>query len=122
MYDLVASAFRRKDRWVLMEIRKITVLGAGTMGHGIAHAAIAGGYDTRLYDVSDAAIAKGRGAVEQIVRKGVELGKLSTPEADAMLAHLSATTSLAEALHDADLVIEAAPEKIDLKLALFAQI
>jgi 3-hydroxybutyryl-CoA dehydrogenase len=103
-------------------ITKIAVLGAGTMGHGIAHAAIAGGYDTRMYDVSDAAVAKGRTAIEQIVRKGVELGKLSTADADGMLGRLSATASLAEALQDADLVIEAAPEKVDLKLALFAQI
>ncbi|HMC76797.1 MAG TPA: 3-hydroxyacyl-CoA dehydrogenase NAD-binding domain-containing protein [Vicinamibacterales bacterium] len=103
-------------------ITKIAVLGAGTMGHGIAHAAIAGGYDTRMYDVSDAAVARGRTAIEQIVLKGVELGKLSTPDADGMLARLSATASLAEALQDADLVIEAAPEKIEVKLALFAQI
>ena len=103
-------------------MKRITVLGAGTMGHGIAHAAIAGGFDTRMYDVSDEAVGKGRGAIEQIVKKGVELGKLSTPDAGAMLARLSTTISLAEALQDADLVIEAAPEKIDLKLALFAQI
>jgi 3-hydroxybutyryl-CoA dehydrogenase len=105
-----------------MPITKVTVLGAGTMGHGIAHAAIAGGYATRMYDVSDAAVASGRAAIEQIVRKGVELGKASASDADAMLGRLSVTTSLPEALHDADLVIEAAPEKIDLKLALFAQI
>jgi 3-hydroxybutyryl-CoA dehydrogenase len=103
-------------------ITKITVLGAGTMGHGIAHAAIAGGYQTRMYDVSDEAVAKGRTAIEQIVRKGVELGKLSAADADGLLARLSATTTLADALHDADLVIEAAPERVDLKLALFAQI
>ena len=105
-----------------MPITNVTVLGAGTMGHGIAHAAIAGGYATRMYDVSDAAVAKGRGAIEQIVRKGVELGKVPAGEADAMLGRLSVTTRLPEALHDADIVIEAAPEKIDLKLALFAQI
>ena len=105
-----------------MKITKVTVLGAGTMGHGIAHAAIAGGYATRMFDVSQAAVDKGRGAIEQIVRKGVELGKLSAADADAMLGRLSATASLAGALQDADLVIEAAPEKIDLKLALFAQI
>jgi 3-hydroxybutyryl-CoA dehydrogenase len=105
-----------------MAIRNITVLGAGTMGHGIAHAAIAGGYATRLYDVSEAAVGKGRRAVEQIVTKGVELGKVSAGDADAILARLSTTTSLAEAVHDADMVIEAAPERIDLKLALFAQI
>ena len=58
------------------------------MGHGIAHAAIAGGYATRMYDVSDAAVGKGRSAIEQIVKKGVELGKVSAADADAMLARL----------------------------------
>ena len=105
-----------------MMINRITVLGAGTMGHGIAHAAIAGGYDTRMYDVSDDAVAKGRASIEQIVKRGVELGKIPAPDADAALRRLATTTNVAESLHDADLVIEAAPEKIDLKLALFAEI
>src|SRR5262245_46052423 len=105
-----------------MQINRIAVLGAGTMGHGIAHAAIAGGYDTRMYDVSDVAVEKGRGAIEQIVRKAVELGKSTGSDADAMQRRLSVTTDLAKALADADLVIEAAPERIDLKLQLFAEI
>ena len=105
-----------------MDITNITVLGAGTMGHGIAHAAMAGGYATRMYDVSDAAIAKGRDAIEAIVKKGVELGKVPAADAGVIMGRLSVTTSLAEALQDAQFIIEAAPEKIDLKLALFAQI
>src|SRR5438132_11488308 len=92
------------------------------MGHGIAHAAIAGGYDTRLYDVSDVAVGKGRAAIERIVRKAIELGKMAAADADATVARRSTTTALAEALAEADLVIEPAPEQIDLKLALFAQI
>jgi 3-hydroxybutyryl-CoA dehydrogenase len=105
-----------------MMIERITVLGAGTMGHGIAHAAIAAGYDTRMYDVSDAAVAQGRASIELIVTKGVDLGKISPADAEAALRRLATTTNLAESLHDADLVIEAAPERIDLKLALFAEI
>jgi 3-hydroxybutyryl-CoA dehydrogenase len=105
-----------------MMINRIAVLGAGTMGHGIAHAAIAGGYATLMYDVSDAAVAKGRASIELIVKKGVDLGKISASDADAALRRLATTTNLAESLHDADLVIEAAPEQIDLKLALFAEI
>jgi 3-hydroxybutyryl-CoA dehydrogenase len=103
-------------------MKTLTVLGAGTMGHGIAHAAIAGGYATRMYDVSDAAVAKGRSSIETIVKKGVELGKVSATDADAMLRRLTPTSRLDEALADADFVIEAAPEKIDLKLALFQDI
>jgi len=98
------------------------VIGAGTMGHGIAHAAIAGGYETRIYDVSPAAVDKGRGAIEQIAKKAVELGKASAADADAMIARLTATSDLAEALAGTDMVIEAAPEKIDLKLQLFQEI
>ena len=105
-----------------MPIRTLAVLGAGTMGHGIAHAAIAGGYVTRLYDVNHAAVARGTASVEAILRKSVELGKAAAGDAESMLRRLTATSSLAEALQDADFVIEAAPERIDLKLALFAQI
>jgi 3-hydroxybutyryl-CoA dehydrogenase len=101
---------------------RLVVLGAGTMGHGIAHAAIAAGYETTLYDVSDSALAKGQAAVEAIAAKGVELGKMSADDARTAVARLRTTTDLATALGDADFVIEAAPEKIDLKLALFAEI
>jgi 3-hydroxybutyryl-CoA dehydrogenase len=105
-----------------MKIDRIAILGAGTMGHGIAHAAIAGGYQTRMFDVSESALEKGRAAIEQIVRKGVELGKVPAADADASLKRLTLTTSVADAVHEADMIIEAAPEKIDLKLALFADI
>jgi 3-hydroxybutyryl-CoA dehydrogenase len=105
-----------------MEIRTIAVLGAGTMGHGIAHAAISAGYDTRLYDVSDAAVEKGRGAIEQIVRKGVEIGKVARSDADAILRRLNPTSQLGAAVADADFIIEAAPERIDLKLQLLADV
>ena len=111
-----------RDHDTDMDIRQIAVLGAGTMGHGIAHAAIAGGYVTRLYDVSDAAVAKGTAAIDAIVRKGVELGKVSATDADAMRARLTTTTRIEDALEGVDLVIEAAPERIDLKLALMADI
>jgi len=103
-------------------IRTIAVLGAGTMGHGIAHAAMAAGFDTRLYDVAEDAVERGVAGIEQIVGKSVELGKASVTEADAMRRRLSHTTDLTGALAGADFVIEASPERIDVKLALFAQI
>jgi 3-hydroxybutyryl-CoA dehydrogenase len=102
--------------------RQIAVLGAGTMGHGIAHAAAASGYSTRLYDVSDAALAKARGQVEGVFRKAVELGKATAADADAGMARLSTTSDIRAALEGADVVIEAAPEKIDLKISLMAEI
>ena len=103
-------------------ISRIAVLGAGTMGHGIAHAAIAGGYDTRMYDLSPDAIDKGRAAIETIVRKGVDLGKVTAADGDAMLRRLGTTSDLQSALDGCDFIIEAVPERIDLKIALLADV
>ncbi len=102
-------------------IETIAVLGAGTMGHGIAHASIAAGFSTRLYDVSEAQLEKARLQVGAIVRKGVELGKVAPADADAMRARLSVTSSMADAVAGVGLVIEAAPEKVDLKVALLSE-
>jgi 3-hydroxybutyryl-CoA dehydrogenase len=103
-------------------IRIVSVLGAGTMGHGIAHAAVDAGYETRLFDVSPAALEGGRAAVEAIVRRGVELGKRTAGEADAVLARLRTTSDLKDALDGTDFVIEAAPERIDLKVSLLSDV
>jgi len=100
-------------------IKTIAVLGAGTMGHGIAHAAMSAGYHTVLYDVSQAAVDKGRAAIDAVISKSVQLGKASEADAEAMRGRLRLSTVVADAVKDADVVIEAAPEKIDLKLALF---
>ena len=105
-----------------MAVKNVAVLGAGTMGHGIAHAAISAGYDTVMYDVSDAAVDKGRSAIEAVIRKSVELGKATDADAAAMKSRLSTSTSVADAVKNADVVIEAAPEKIDLKLKLFKEV
>lgn len=99
----------------------IAVLGAGIMGHGIAHAAIAAGYTTRLYDVSEAQLEKARGQIDAIVGKGVELGKVTAEDAAAMRKRLSTTTSIEEAVTGALLIIEAAPEKVDLKVGLLSE-
>jgi 3-hydroxybutyryl-CoA dehydrogenase len=103
-------------------IRSIAVLGAGTMGHGIACAAIIGGLDTALYDVAQTAVDGAVSSVEQILHKSVELGKVPASDIAATRRRLQATTNLAEALRDADFIVEAVPERIDVKLALFAEI
>jgi 3-hydroxybutyryl-CoA dehydrogenase len=103
-------------------IRRIAVLGAGTMGHGIAHAAVSAGYDTRLFDVASSSLEKARAAIDGIVARGVEIGKVTKSDADAMLARLAVTSDLADALDGAELVIEAAPERIDVKLRLLADV
>jgi 3-hydroxybutyryl-CoA dehydrogenase len=105
-----------------MKVQTVTVLGAGTMGHGIAHAASLAGFTTRLFDVSEEQLVKARAEIDRILRASVELGKVTAADAEAGLARLSTSTDVAKALDSADLVIEAAPERIDLKLALFAEV
>src|SRR5437762_1399858 len=103
-------------------IQCVAVVGAGTMGHGIAHAAIMAGYETTMYDVAQSALDKGCAAIAAIIDKGVELGKATEADRTAAMARLKTTTKLADAVGSADLVIEAAPEKIDLKLLLLRDI
>jgi 3-hydroxybutyryl-CoA dehydrogenase len=105
-----------------MQIKRIAVLGAGTMGHGIAHAAMAGGYETRLYDVSAAALDRARASIDVIVAKGVELGKVAKDDAARVLARLTTHDTLGPALDEIDFVIEAAPERIDLKIELLGEV
>ena len=73
-----------------MAVKNIAVLGAGTMGHGIAHAAMAAGYDTVLYDVSQAAVDKGKAAIDAVISKSVQLGKVTEEDAAAMRGRLIA--------------------------------
>ncbi len=92
------------------------------MGHGIAHAAMTAGYQTRLFDISQAQLDLAVGQVMAILKKGVDLGKLSQEDCNATFDRLKATPSVADAVRNADVVIEAAPEKVDLKIALLAEV
>jgi 3-hydroxybutyryl-CoA dehydrogenase len=103
-------------------IKTVAVLGAGTMGHGIAHAAMVAGYDTRLYDISQTQLDIAVGQVMSILKKGVDLGKMSQGDCNVTFDRLKATTSVGEAVAKADVIIEAAPEKVDLKIALISAI
>jgi 3-hydroxybutyryl-CoA dehydrogenase len=105
-----------------MEVKKITVLGAGTMGHGIAQAAAAAGFDAVLYDIAPEFVAKGAARIKKSLAKRVEKGKLAQDQMDAILGRLKTATDLAEAVKDADFVIEAVPENLDLKKKIFAEL
>lgn len=101
------------------KMQRAAVLGAGTMGHGIAHVLASVGIETRLYDVAETAVEKGLGAVRANLEKGVEKGKVTAAERDAALSRLSGTTRFEEAIEGADVVIEAVPEKLELKQQIF---
>ena len=103
-------------------IRKVAVLGAGIMGRGIAYAAALGGFDTRLQDASQPALDKGVADIFATLEKGVASGKVAGPDMVAARGRLKAMRSLAEAARDADLVIEAVPEDMALKLEIFREL
>jgi 3-hydroxybutyryl-CoA dehydrogenase len=104
------------------EIRTAAVLGAGTMGHGIAHVLAQSGIEVRLYDIAASAVEKGLAGIRANLEKGVAKGKLSAAERDAALARLSGTTKLDEAVAGVQCVVEAVPEKLELKQKLFAEL
>jgi len=103
------------------QIKKVGVLGAGLMGHGIAQVAAAAGYEVVLRDVDDAALAKGIGKIEKQLARAVEKGKSSLQDADALRARIHGTVDYS-ALADCDLVIEAITENLALKLEMWREV
>jgi 3-hydroxybutyryl-CoA dehydrogenase len=106
---------------VAREIRKVGVVGLGTMGAGIAQIAALAGNEVVGREVSDELNERARGRVEHFVGRAVEKGRLDTAERDAALGRLHTTTDLAD-LADCDLVIEAIVEELEPKRALFAEL
>jgi 3-hydroxybutyryl-CoA dehydrogenase len=102
-----------------VKVERVGVVGAGTMGAGIAQIGALGGYETRLYDAVAAALETGIERVHSALAKGATKGLWSEKEADAASGRVGAATSFAD-LGECDLVIEAAPEDLELKRKLFA--
>jgi 3-hydroxybutyryl-CoA dehydrogenase len=100
----------------------VAVVGAGIMGRGIAHVAAMGGFQTILNDVSGELLDKARTRIRQDLQKGVELGKVTSEAMETTLQRLAIETKLESAAEKADVVIEAVPERIDLKLAIFSRL
>lgn len=103
-------------------IEVISVLGAGTMGHGIAQVAAMAGYQVFLYDIKDEFVTRGFASIKNNLDKGVEKGKVTAEARDQAIAKLTITTDLAIAAKPSNLVIEAVPESLDLKRSIFSQL
>ncbi|MGE3813418.1 MAG: 3-hydroxyacyl-CoA dehydrogenase family protein [Candidatus Nanopelagicales bacterium] len=102
-------------------VQRVAVVGAGLMGGGIAQVAAQAGYDVVLRDVTPDALERGLGAIRGSYAKFVEKGRLSQDDADAALARITTTTEL-DAAADADLVVEAVFEKLDVKAEVFREL
>ncbi len=102
-----------------MEIKTIGVIGAGTMGRGIAYAAAIGGYRTVLEDVSPEMLEQGIEYIRHSLNEGVSRGKVTGQQMQSALAGLSTARSVDAVCREADLLIEAVPEEMEIKLELF---
>jgi len=100
-------------------VSTIAVIGAGTMGRGIAHAAALGGYRTILEDLLPAALRKAETEIRANLDQAVELGKVAAPDADSAFSRIEFAGAVAEAAREADLVIEAVPEELESKIEIF---
>ena len=105
-----------------MEIKKITVLGAGQMGNGIAHVCAQAGYEVKMRDIDQKFIDNGMATIKKNLDRGVSKGKMTQDEADSILGRITGILDLKEAVKDADLVIEAIPEIVKLKLDTWKEV
>jgi len=104
-----------------MEIKTVSVIGAGIMGSGIAHVAAAGGFPTMLYDISRDILNRAASQIRSHLQKGVELGKMSAEQSESAFSRLELSEDFARAAAS-DLVIEAVPENIELKIKTFSDL
>ena len=102
-----------------MDVKTVGVIGAGTMGRGVAYAAALAGYRTILEDVMPETLAKGTAWIRQSLDEGVQRGKVEADARDAALALLETSSSVEDVCREADFLIEAVPEEMELKLELF---
>ena len=104
-----------------MEIKKVGVVGCGTMGAGIAQICAQSGYQVVISEINDELLSKGLASLNSFLTKSVEKGKLSQQDKDALLSRIKGTTNTQD-LADCDLVIEAVIENMDLKKKIFAEL
>ena len=103
-------------------ISRAVILGAGTMGNGIAQVCAQAGMQVVLFDINDDAVATGLANIKRMLAKAVEKGKASSEDVAATMSRLSTSTDLIASCEGAQLVVEAIPEKLELKQSVMAQI
>lgn len=103
-------------------MKNIAVIGSGTMGNGIAHVFAQHGYTVSLIDISEEALKKAMATIDKNLGRQVEKGILTEAGKKKALANLTTTTFMTEGVRDAELVVEAATENLDLKLKIFKEI
>lgn len=103
-------------------MKNITVIGAGTMGNGIAHTFAQSGFSVNLVDISQGALEKGFATISKNLDRMVAKEKITETDKDATLGRITLNTSLENSVKEADLVVEAASENVQIKLDLFKKL
>jgi len=106
----------------MLEIKKIAVLGAGLMGNGIAHVCAQAGYEVKMRDIDQKFIDKGIATIKKNLERGLAKGRITQEEIDTIFGKIKGVLDLKEAVKDADLVIEAIPEIVGLKLDTWREV
>ncbi|RMG38738.1 MAG: 3-hydroxybutyryl-CoA dehydrogenase [Methanobacteriota archaeon] len=106
----------------MREIKKILVLGLGTMGNGIAHVAAQGGYEVVAYDIKQEFLDRGVATIRKNLSRGLKKGKITEEEIEKIMARISTSTDLEKAAEGVDFVIEAVYENLEVKVDLFQRL
>jgi len=104
-----------------MEIKKVGVVGIGTMGHGIVQVSAQAGYDVLVVDSADEFLKRGIATIDKVMSRNVEKGKATQEEKEAVMSRIKTSTKM-EDMADRDIVVEAVFENLDLKKGIFAQL
>lgn len=108
--------------WPGVDVKSVTVVGAGTMGSGIAQVCAQAGYETRLADANELALERGIQRITEFWAKGIAKGKTTPAQRDEWAAHLHPVADAAQAAKTSQIVIEAVPEDLKLKQRVFAAV
>jgi 3-hydroxyacyl-CoA dehydrogenase len=106
----------------MVKIKKVSVLGSGVMGHGIAQISAMAGYHVTIRDIDQAFLDKAMDKIRWSLSKMVEKGKIASSDMQSILSRITTTVSLKDAVVDADLIIEAIPEDMRLKKDTFSEL
>ena len=118
----VSTAYFPADHPTLVTIRRVAVIGAGTMGSGIAQVCAQTGWETRLFDAFPESLERGMVNIEDFWDRGISKGKTTPQQKEEWVSNLNATSEMSEAVRDSDIVIEAVPEKMGLKRSIFEEL
>jgi 3-hydroxybutyryl-CoA dehydrogenase len=120
--DVQPAGFDDKTQQMLQQIKTVTVIGSGTMGNGISHVFAQSGFTVHMMDINQAALDKAIATIGRNMDRQVSKGSLTEEEKAGSLGRITTFTDMAEAVKNADLIVEAATENIDLKIKIFQEL